>query len=339
LVKALTRLARASQRYPKCLPLPELHTIGKQVAAGGYGDVWKGHCVGQTVSVKVMRLFQDADVQVALKGFGREALIWRQLCHPNILPFFGLYYLDNRLCLVSPWMENGNIFEYLRRDLPGTDPLSLLSPQPATLDVAQGLKYLHENHVVHGDLKALNILVTPSRRACIADFGLSSIGNAVTMLFTHSTANPQGGTVRYQSPELLSGESQNHFSSDVYAFACVCYEILERKPPFHDIRNDAAVMFKVLGGSRPPRPASCSGTTVLDGLWGLILDCWQENADARPTAAHIVERLVGPPVHATTTECSTDWDEKFSSRFRRSLQVQPLASAVIQIGRIIFGDG
>ncbi|KAJ7794221.1 kinase-like domain-containing protein, partial [Mycena leptocephala] len=94
-----------------------------------------------------------------------------------------------------------------------------------------------------------NILVTPSNRACIADFGVSSIVNAMTMQFTHSTANARAGTARYQAPELFRGESQNHFGSDVYAFACVCYEIMTGKVPFYDLPNDMTVMFKVLEGN------------------------------------------------------------------------------------------
>jgi len=122
------------------------------------------------------------------------------------------------------------------------DRLSLI------VDVALGLQYLHEEKVIHGDLKALNILVTPSRRACIADFGVSIIANTMTVRFTHSTiANARGGTARYQAPELFTGESQNHFGSDVYAFACVCHEILTGMVPFHELINDMTVMFKVLG--------------------------------------------------------------------------------------------
>ncbi|KAJ7258629.1 hypothetical protein C8J57DRAFT_1073683 [Mycena rebaudengoi] len=100
--KALLRLSRASGLYPRCFALPELQKIGDQIAAGGFGDIWKGLVRGQSVCVKVMRLFQNADIQAVLKEFSREALIWRQLCHPNLLPFFGLYYLENKLCLISP---------------------------------------------------------------------------------------------------------------------------------------------------------------------------------------------------------------------------------------------
>ncbi|KAJ7705507.1 kinase-like domain-containing protein [Mycena rosella] len=333
LFKALLRLSRASGLHPRCFPIWRLQKVGKQVAAGGFSDIWKGLVRGQSVSVKIMRLFENEEIESALKEFGREALIWRQLHHPNLLPFFGLYYLDQQLCLVSPWMEYGNILQCLNKAPNGIDRLSLI------LDVALGLQYLHDNRVVHGDLKAINILVTPSRRACIADFGFSSIANAMTLRVTHSTADTRGGTARYQAPELLQGESQNHPPSDVYAFACVCYEILTGKAPFYELSNDATIIFKVIGGDRPTRPLSCSATTVYDSLWDLIQDCWQGNPDLRPTAAQIVERLIGPSIQATTTQSTTDWDDTFSSKFRRSMQVQPLLPSIAQIKRMLFGDG
>lgn len=91
---------------------------------------------GQQLAVKVLKIFLKDDLakllQVTLssqsesgdsltKGtqeFSCEAVIWRQLCHPNVLPFYGVYHLaDNsaRVCLVSPWMENGNIVDFLKQ--------------------------------------------------------------------------------------------------------------------------------------------------------------------------------------------------------------------------------
>ncbi|KAJ7328719.1 kinase-like domain-containing protein [Mycena albidolilacea] len=329
--KALLRLCRASGLYPRCFVLTELEKIGDQVAAGGFGDIWKGVIHKRSVCVKVMRLFKDSDIQALLKEFGREALIWRQFCHPNLLPFFGVYYLGNRLCLVSPWMENGTITEFLR-DEPDADRLSLI------LDVALGLQYLHEQNVVHGDLKAINILVTPSQRACIGDFGLASIINTMSVRFTHSTGNVRGGTARYQAPELFKG-IPSHFGSDVYAFACTCYEILTGRVPFHELPNDVTVMFKVIEGNRPSRPEACSGTAALDSLWKLLETCWDGEAEKRPNAAQIVKRLEGLSLRGSTAASATDWDEKFTSKFRRSLHDKPLLPSVAQIERLIFGDG
>ncbi|KAJ7843299.1 kinase-like domain-containing protein [Mycena leptocephala] len=133
LFKALIRLSTESKLYPRCFPLI-------------------GLLCGQTVAVKMMRVFETSDVEALLKEFGREALIWRQLCHPNLLPFFGLYYFQGRLCLVSPWMENGHIRAFLKKETYDTD--SLLS---LILDIALGLEYLHDKSVVHGDLKGRTI--------------------------------------------------------------------------------------------------------------------------------------------------------------------------------------
>jgi hypothetical protein len=59
----------------------------------------------------------------------------------------------------------------------------------------------------------------------------------------------------------------------------------------------------------------------------------------RPTAPQIVERLVGSLIRATTTSSVTDWDDNFTSKFRRSVQAQPLLPSVTQIEYMLFGDG
>ncbi|KAF7316147.1 Protein kinase domain-containing protein [Mycena indigotica] len=330
LSKALLRISRASGRLPTCLSLSGLQKIGKQVAAGGFADIWKGLIRGQSVSVKIMRLFRDDDIRDILQTFGREALIWRQLSHPNLLPFFGLYYLDSRLCLVSPWMADGHVLEYLKTAPPDTDRVSLM------LDVALGIEYLHENNVVHGDLKAMNILVTPSHRACVADFGLSSITDAMTLKFPHSTASVRGGTPRYQAPELINTDNVSHYPSDVYAFACVCYEIWSQLRPFHEINQDIWVGIQVLGGLRPTKPQDMAEEHP---LWLLLQEAWVKDPTERPTMTHIVHRLVGDSIGATIRSYgSSDWDETFSSRFRRSFQPWPLLPSLDKIKRRLVGN-
>ncbi|KAJ6487870.1 kinase-like domain-containing protein [Mycena sanguinolenta] len=198
-----------------------------------------------------------------------------------------------------------------------------------------GLEYLHEKRIVHGDLKGANILVTPSHRACVADFGLASIADTMSGgRFTHSSPT-KGGTSRYQAPELLSTNIPNHFGSDVYAFGCVCYEILTGKAPFHEITRDVTVMIKVLEGLRPSRPKTI---TINEDLWSLIQDCWKEESRDRPSMSQIVQRFIGPAIGAKVVESATDWDETFSSRSRRSLREWPLLPSVTVIERRIFGQ-
>ncbi|KAJ7857836.1 hypothetical protein B0H14DRAFT_3638027 [Mycena olivaceomarginata] len=172
------------------------------------------------------------------------------------------------------------------------------------LDVALGLRYLHDKDVVHGDLKA----------------------------------RAQGGTIRYQAPELHRG-GHNDLRSDIYAFACVAYQLLTGKPPFPELRTDGAVIQAVLEGLRPPQPPSCSGTPPLDGVWILLQDCWTGLPERRPTAVQIVERLVGPVIRAKIVQSAIDWDDTFTSRFRRSFLGQPTLPSVAELEHMIFGDG
>ncbi|KAJ7883482.1 kinase-like domain-containing protein [Mycena olivaceomarginata] len=207
---------------------------------------------------------------------------------------FSVYTISTTGCVwFGPWMEDGHIMKFLAAKKPTTTKrLSLI------LDIALGLQYLHKQKIVHGDLKGANILVTPSHRACIADFGVSSIVKAITVRFTHTTAKKGGGTANYLAPELFRGD-QNHFGSDVYAFSCVSYEMMTGNVPFYDSPNEMAVMFKVIVGDRPSRPMSYSAP-VLDGLWALMQKCWAQDAQMRPMAAEIVEQLVGPSIVAPT---------------------------------------
>lgn len=97
-------------------------------------------------------------------------------------------------------------------------------------DIASGMDYLHENGVVHGDLKSLNILVSDSERACLADFGLSYVIDVSGLRGQPFSSNhAEGGTAGFEAPELI--DPDNEFSrrtkeSDVYAFGMVCYEVI-----------------------------------------------------------------------------------------------------------------
>lgn len=99
--------------------------------------------------------------------------------------------------------------------------------------------------------------------------------------------------------------------------------------PFHEFANDFRIMSEVSAGKRPSRSLSCSGTIALDTLWELLQKCWDGQAEKRPTAVQVVEQLVGPSIQATTTSSKTDWDDKLTSKFRRSLHAQSILSSAL----------
>ncbi|KAJ6600554.1 kinase-like domain-containing protein, partial [Mycena vulgaris] len=314
LLKGLLKLSKKLKRYPRCFALRHLKLAGNPIAAGTFGDIWKTQFHKETVCVKVMRVYEEGDIEALLKGFHHEALIWRQLAHPNVLPFFGVYFPQearSRLCLVSPWMENGNISSYLKRNPAGCNRFTLV------LDVALGLEYLHGLNFVHGDLKGLNVLVTRSGRAVLADFGLSSVvTDSKIVIFSASTVKT-GGTMRWQAPELFHGTRTN-LASDVYALACVFYEIFTGTIPFSEL-PEVAVMLRVINGDRPKQHPSISAA-----IWNLMMECWKTKPNDRPSAVHIVSRLRDYLIGAVQNDAALDWDRWHTAKFRLSLQEHTL---------------
>ncbi|KAF8071435.1 kinase-like domain-containing protein [Lyophyllum atratum] len=285
LTVATQRLSAKSGLYPICYDLKDVVPEGEDpITSGGFADIYKGDFNGQKVCLKAVRVYQDTKDQQFLKGFSKEAILWGQLSHPNVLPIYGLYRFRRRFCLVSPWMEAGDIDQYLKSQPDG--------PRiHFAVDVAQGLLYLHENGIIHGDLKGPNILIDESGRARLADFGISSISDSEIPAWTsHSSAASKGGSVRWQAPELFDSEMdelvKNTEASDVYAWSCVCYEIFSGDVPFPKMR-DTAVMLQVTRGARPPRPLDSSPSWTVwkltEDLWTLMEACWKEQPADRPT--------------------------------------------------------
>ncbi|EUC56567.1 tyrosine kinase catalytic domain protein, partial [Rhizoctonia solani AG-3 Rhs1AP] len=125
-----------------------------------------------------------------------------------------IVFKDQYLGMVSEWMENGNLHEYLRTH-PDADQHQLC------IDIASGLKYMHARNTVHGDLKALNVLVSPNGIAMLSDFDFSVMSEASGLMFTASS-NSRAGSTRWVAPEMLAEEAPKRTKeSDVYALGMV----------------------------------------------------------------------------------------------------------------------
>ncbi|KAJ7263107.1 kinase-like domain-containing protein, partial [Mycena rebaudengoi] len=190
------------------------------VFGGSFGDIYHAEYQDSPVALKRLRLFKTEGLENDVRqSFFREALIWKNLDHDYILPFIGIDSTScpGYLCMVSPWMSKGPIVG--RNGAPEMDLIPTLM-----YEIAMGLQYLHSQEVVHGDLKAANILIDDENHVRLADFGLAR--------FAHSPLGPtnRGGSTRWMAPELLHPEScgiedfQRTFCSDIYSFACVCLE-------------------------------------------------------------------------------------------------------------------
>ncbi|KAG6811112.1 hypothetical protein H0H92_008959 [Tricholoma furcatifolium] len=149
LMIAIRKLSTKTDLYPTPFYLKRLDQVNERAEAGGaYGDIHRAVYQGRVVCLKSIKVWTTTKPERIVKMIAREAILWGQLKHSNLLPFYGLYMYNDRLALISPWASNGTVVDFLFKRPKANRPL-LCS------DIAQGIGYLHENDIIHGDLKGV----------------------------------------------------------------------------------------------------------------------------------------------------------------------------------------
>jgi len=273
---------------PSCWEIEEedLELLG-QIGEGTTATVYLGRLRGQTVAVKEIRALQDDIDGCMMQAVQRELRVLSRVNHPNILHFIGLVTTTLPLRLALEYCGGGSLFELLHNCW--NIPLSW-NPQrlKILMDTARAADYLHnfDPPIIHRDLKSLNLmLLNPITNQFVvphvklADFGLARF---------HERAMTQGvGTKHWTAPEVLTGTAYTD-KADVFSFAMVAYEVVCRHVPFERL-DPTRVARLTREGKRPDlEDDSIVPKEVPAGLLDLIIMCWNQKPEARPSFSQIV---------------------------------------------------
>jgi eukaryotic-like serine/threonine-protein kinase len=230
------------------------YTIERELGRGGMATVFLAHDPdGRAVALKLLN--PDLGSTVGAERFRREIRVAARLEHPNILGV-----LDSGVAQVPagggtaeflwytmPFLDGGNVYERLQRD----GPLPAEEVVRIGRAVAAALAFAHREGVVHRDIKPDNIMLEGDR-VLVADFG---VARAVSEVHEKLTATGLVvGTPTYMSPEQASGDKELDGRSDIFAVACVLYELLAGEPPFIGPTPQATLMRRFTGPPRGLRP-------------------------------------------------------------------------------------
>ena len=184
--------------------------IGKKIGQGGYGAVYLGEWKGRNVAIK--KLFRDEVDESELETFRKEIEIMSKFSHAKIVNFLGASLQPPNICILTEYMERGNLSNVLKAD----PNLPWLRKLKMSLDASEGMVYLHEQEppVVHRDLKSLNLLVAEDFTVKVADFGLSKATSG-------NSLNSKVGSLNWCAPEILLQSAPYTRSGDVYSFGMV----------------------------------------------------------------------------------------------------------------------
>lgn len=256
--------------FHKSKTLDNKYMLGDEIGKGAYGRVYKGLDLenGDFVAIKQVSLENIA--QEDLNIIMQEIDLLKNLNHKNIVKYLGSLKTKSHLHIILEYVENGSLANIIKPNKFGPFPESLVAVYIA--QVLEGLVYLHEQGVIHRDIKGANILTTKEGLVKLADFGVATKLTEADVN-THSVV----GTPYWMAPEVIE-MSGVCAASDIWSVGCTVIELLTCVPPYYDLQPMPA-LFRIVQDEHPPIPDSLS-----PDITDFLRQCFKKDARQRPDA-------------------------------------------------------
>lgn len=255
------------------------YTKVRSIGKGSYGEaVLVQDREGRMYVMKIIDMSRmDSKMR---KDAINEVKVLSSLKHPYIVSYRESFTENKNLAIVMDYADGGDLHQRIQR----TRQAGKTLPEERVLrwftEATLALKYLHDRHVLHRDLKSQNLFLTAQDRLRIGDFGISKVLES-TAAFAKTTI----GTPYYLSPEICM-ERPYSYSSDMWALGCVLYEVAALRVPF-DAQSLQALVQKITRGPTPTLPSAYSAD-----LRQLCCDLLHRDQSQRPTAAEALQRAI-----------------------------------------------
>ncbi|CAF2265566.1 unnamed protein product [Rotaria magnacalcarata] len=226
----------------------------------------------------------------------REAAYYVQLgSHPHIVHTYGMVENDfNALMLVQEYATEGDLAELLKENEFQPSQLVLLE---IFLQIIDAMVYLAHYGIVHGDLACRNVLVfrlhncNPQENLVkLTDFGLTRASTLYSVVGSTASTTLVVVPLRYAAPEILQSSGLSNYSekSDVYSMGILMWEACSQgQLPYGSIDDDNEVRRLKIKGEILGQPEKCD-----EKLWNIIVQCWHQQPDVRPTFKMLKESLL-----------------------------------------------
>ncbi|TYG94521.1 hypothetical protein ES288_A11G194700v1 [Gossypium darwinii] len=270
---------------PSCVEIPTDGTdvweidarqlkIENRIASGSYADLYRGTYCSQEVAIKVLK--PEQITREMLREFSQEVYIMRKIRHKNVVQLIGACTRSPNLCIVTEFMARGSIYDYLHKQRGVFKLPSLLK---VAVDVSKGMNYLHQNNIIHRDLKTANLLMDENQVVKVADFGVARVQSQSGVMTAET------GTYRWMAPEVIEHKPYDH-KADVFSFGISLWEILTGELPYGLLTPLQAAVAVVQKNLRPTIPKHTHPR-----LRELLERCWLQDPSQRPNFSEIIDIL------------------------------------------------
>ncbi|XP_025934431.1 tyrosine-protein kinase TXK [Apteryx mantelli] len=253
---------------------PSELTFMKELGRGQFGVVQLGKWKA-TIKVAIKTIHEGA---MSEDDFIEEAKVMMHLSHPKLVQLYGVCTHHRPLYVVTEFMENGCLLNYLRQRRGKLSRDVLLG---MCQDVCEGMQYLEKNRFIHRDLAARNCLINAKHVVKVSDFGMARYVIDDEYISSSGAKFP----IKWSSPEVFHFKKYSS-KSDVWSFGVLMWEVFtEGKMPFES-KSNSEVVREISEGNRLYRPYLASHT-----VYKVMYSCWHEKPEGRPTFAELLETL------------------------------------------------
>jgi serine/threonine protein kinase len=305
----------------------EKYTVEAFLGSGAMGSVYRvrHEDLGSTFALKLLSPVYSFDKNYRLR-FKREAKINAQIKHQNVVQVYDTGDHDGLLYTVMELLDGRDLRYFLDRER----VQDIEQVVDIGVQLASALSAAHDIGLVHRDLKPANILIEDRGdqwRCVVVDFGLAFIEKDEELGRLTKTDSTVAGTPLYMSPEQVSGKTLTS-ASDMYAFGCLLYELIEGNTPFEDTNDDVVKVMTRQLFSPPPKMSRAERRRVPVALESLVYKMLEKDPARRPSTRDVLRLLQDLQQLPSQWGRGGDWQARSGRMVAPVTERQVLESAV-----------